>query len=349
MTETAELADYVLPASTQFEKAEATFFNFEFPENHFHLRPRLLPPPAGPLPEAEIHARLVRGARRARRGGPRAAARGRRARANRVCPGARSRSVMSDPRLAALAPVILYRTLPLAAERHARAPCSSGSALKLAMENGAVARARRLRGQSARGGATRSSTRCSQRPYGVVFASRRVERRERSRRSTPNGRSSSRSPISSTSSTCSRTAPVEAGDASFPFVLSAGERRSFTANTIIRDPAWRKKDADGALRIHPDDASGARRRSPAIACGSPPGATRWSSSSRSRTRCSRGHVSLPNGLGLGYPDGERAAVDRRRAERAHRERGSRPVRRHAVAQARAGARRARGGQSTPGT
>ena len=35
MTETAREADYVLPASTQFEKWEATFFNFEFPENYF--------------------------------------------------------------------------------------------------------------------------------------------------------------------------------------------------------------------------------------------------------------------------------------------------------------------------
>ena len=43
--------------------------------------------------------------------------------------------------------------------------------------------------------------------------------------------------------------------ADFPFVLSAGERRSFTANTIVRDPAWRRKDAEGALRIHPDDAA----------------------------------------------------------------------------------------------
>ncbi len=58
MTETARLADYVLPAATQYEKAEATFFNFEFPDNAFQLRPRLLAPPDGPLPEAEIHARL---------------------------------------------------------------------------------------------------------------------------------------------------------------------------------------------------------------------------------------------------------------------------------------------------
>src|SRR5262249_4344678 len=44
-------------------------------------------------------------------------------------------------------------------------------------------------------------------------------------------------------------------DGAFPFVLSAGERRSFTANTIMRDPAWRKKDERGALRINPADAA----------------------------------------------------------------------------------------------
>ena len=33
--------------------------------------------------------------------------------------------------------------------------------------------------------------------------------------------------------------PPEA-DAEFPFVLSAGERRSFTANTIFRDARWRQ-------------------------------------------------------------------------------------------------------------
>ena len=42
MTETARLAHYVLPASTQYEKWEATFFNFEFPRNVFHLRAPLL-------------------------------------------------------------------------------------------------------------------------------------------------------------------------------------------------------------------------------------------------------------------------------------------------------------------
>ena len=59
MTETARLAHYVLPAATQYEKWEATFFNFEFPRNVFHLRAPVLDPPPGPLPEPEIHARLV--------------------------------------------------------------------------------------------------------------------------------------------------------------------------------------------------------------------------------------------------------------------------------------------------
>ncbi|TXH26645.1 MAG: molybdopterin oxidoreductase family protein, partial [Mycobacterium sp.] len=59
MTETARLAHYVLPAASQFEKPEATFFNLEFPHNTFHLRHRLMTPLPGTLPEPEIWARLV--------------------------------------------------------------------------------------------------------------------------------------------------------------------------------------------------------------------------------------------------------------------------------------------------
>src|ERR1035441_2241408 len=60
MTETARHADYVLPAASQFEKWEATFFNLEFPRNSFHLRAPLMEPLAGTLPEPEIYARLMR-------------------------------------------------------------------------------------------------------------------------------------------------------------------------------------------------------------------------------------------------------------------------------------------------
>ena len=60
MTETARHADYVLPAASQYEKPEATYFNFEFPENIFQLRRPLMEPLPGTLPEAEIWTRLVR-------------------------------------------------------------------------------------------------------------------------------------------------------------------------------------------------------------------------------------------------------------------------------------------------
>ncbi|MCU0257612.1 MAG: molybdopterin-dependent oxidoreductase, partial [Solirubrobacteraceae bacterium] len=60
LTETARHADYVLPAASQYEKCEATFFNLEFPHNTFHLRHPLLEPLEGTLPEPEIYARLIR-------------------------------------------------------------------------------------------------------------------------------------------------------------------------------------------------------------------------------------------------------------------------------------------------
>ena len=52
--------------------------------------------------------------------------------------------------------------------------------------------------------------------------------------------------------------------ADFPIVLAAGERRAYTANDIIRDPGWRKRDGDGALRVSVEDAAAARpeRRCP---------------------------------------------------------------------------------------
>ena len=41
MTETAKHADYILPTTTQYEKAEATFFNFEFPNNYPNAPPKV--------------------------------------------------------------------------------------------------------------------------------------------------------------------------------------------------------------------------------------------------------------------------------------------------------------------
>jgi anaerobic selenocysteine-containing dehydrogenase len=95
-------------------------------------------------------------------------------------------------------------------------------------------------------------------------------------------------------------AEPEARDEAFPFVLSAGERRSFTANTIVRDPEWRKKDPGGALRMSPADAA---------TIGVSSGDQVRLSTRRDSVVVSvevsdsmvRGHLALPNGLGLLYP------------------------------------------------
>jgi anaerobic selenocysteine-containing dehydrogenase len=93
----------------------------------------------------------------------------------------------------------------------------------------------------------------------------------------------------------------------FPLVLSAGERRSFTANTIIRNPEWRRKDRAGALRMHPDDA----KRAGVEDGGRARLTTRRGSAETSveiSDRMQPGHISLPNGLGLDFPDASGGSV-----------------------------------------
>jgi anaerobic selenocysteine-containing dehydrogenase len=303
MSETARLAHYVLPAATQFEKAEATFFNFDFPRNVFQLRPRLLEPPPGPLPEAEIHARLVEalGAvtpadlaplREAAAAGPQAYAQ------------LLAAQVTGDPRLGAQAPVLLYRTLPLPASQREGAVLL-GLVLKLAFKEGAsLARA-------GFDGAPLDAARdlfdaILANPSGVVFA---VDEWSAvlDRIATPDRKIHLALPDLLAELSALLGGDAGARDEAYPFILSAGERRSFTANTIIRDPAWRKKDGEGALRISPADAAelgastGDRVRL-TTRRGSVVVAVEVSDSMQ------RGHVSLPNGLGLSYPVGTGDAV-----------------------------------------
>ena len=94
----------------------------------------------------------------------------------------------------------------------------------------------------------------------------------------------------------SQLEPAEV-DADYPFVLQAGERRSYNANTIYREAAWRKQDPEGALKVHPQDAS---------RLGLTDGGRAWCESPR-EALCVRvaiadevrpGLVSLPHGYGM---------------------------------------------------
>jgi len=103
----------------------------------------------------------------------------------------------------------------------------------------------------------------------------------------------------------SEPAPVPGSE--YPFVLSAGERRSYTANTIIRDPRWRRNDSTCALRINPDDA----QRMGVADGGRARVTTRRGSVDvvvETTDQMLAGHVSLPNGLGVDFPGSEGVAV-----------------------------------------
>jgi formate dehydrogenase len=82
-------------------------------------------------------------------------------------------------------------------------------------------------------------------------------------------------------------------------VLSAGERRSFTANTIIRDPEWRRRDAEGALRISPSDAGRLGLTAGDLAVIETPRGRATVTVSIDDAR-QDGHLSLPNGMGLDH-------------------------------------------------
>ncbi len=296
MSETARLADYVLPAASQFEKAEATFFNFDFPENAFHLRPRLLDPPPGPLPEAEIHARLVEalGAVTEADLAPlhEAAARGRDAYVQ-----AFAATVPGDPRLSGQIPVLLYRTLPLP-EALREGAVVLGLALRRAMESPASL-ARAGFGGSPLEAATALFDAILASPSGIVFA--RDEWADvLGRIGTKDRKIHPSRPDLLAELAALLASPESTVDQAFPFVLSAGERRAFTANTIIRDPSWRKKDAAGALRMSGEDAAAL-----GVSTGDAVRLTTKRDSVVVPVEVSdamqRGHVALPNGLGLGYP------------------------------------------------
>ncbi len=100
------------------------------------------------------------------------------------------------------------------------------------------------------------------------------------------------------------TEPARAGD--YPLILVAGERRSYNANTIYRDPRWRKTDPDGALKMNPDDAAAFGLADGGwVRCES----KRGSVVVRIEVNDSivRGMVTLPHGYGMEHPsdDGKR--------------------------------------------
>ncbi|MGA9722019.1 MAG: molybdopterin-dependent oxidoreductase [Candidatus Binatus sp.] len=303
MSESAREAHYVLPASSQYEKWEATFFGAAVhTETHyantFTLRAPILDALPGTLPEGEIHRRLVRaiGAMTDDDVAPlhAAAAKGRAAYAMELM-----RVLSERPHLAELMTVLLYETL--------------GPTLGAGNENAAsvwgIAHnfARRYPESLRRAGFSGEGPALGDALFDAILKNRSgvtvsIDPYEETWRRIHGGRINLTIPELMPELKSLRD-EHPSRDPEFPFVLSAGQRRSSTANTIIRDPGWRPKDPAGALWMNPADATAL-----GVQSGGRVRITTKRASAESVVMLTDtmqpGHVALPNGTGLWYPDRE---------------------------------------------
>lgn len=290
MTETARLAHYVLPAASQFEKPEATFFNLEFPHNTFHLRHPLFEPLADTLPEPEIWARLIRAlgiVSDADLRPLRAAA----AEGLGAYTQAFFTAVAANPALTKVLPYVLYETLgPTLPTGLAGAAALWGLAQKAAMTYPeAVRRAGFADGNALFDAILSAGTAVTFTVHEYVDDWALITH--------PDHKIALVIPELLDDLRALSTPTPELITAEFPIVLSAGERRAFTANTIFRDPAWRQRDRQGSLRVSPRDAAELGLAEGALAkiitaAGSAEAVVEVSDAMQP------GHASLPNGFGL---------------------------------------------------
>ncbi len=298
MTETAKAADYILPASSQFEKAEATFFNLRFPGNAFHLRRPVLSPLPGTLPEPEIYRRICVAMGELPESFPilEAAAKwgGRRGF------GLALKALFAlRPKLIKQAPLVLYQSLgkTLPKGLQSAAILWASAAFYAGRHPDAVRRAGI--GGSNLGEALFSTLLDA--ASGVIFSKHSYQDTFKFVR---HPGSKIRLAIPTLLQQLSELAQDEVlTSEEYPFILMAGERRSYNANTIYRDPDWRKTDREGSMRMHPEDAKHLGVSDGDWVCVS----------SRSGqievvvqhdTCILPGVLSLPHGYGLEYPEGD---------------------------------------------
>ena len=299
LTETASLADYVLPAASQYEKCEFTLFNFEVPTNYFHVRSPVLPALPGTLSEPEIYTRL------ATQMGlmPEASLLNdlaAKAKDPVVFAKAFSEAAQADPGIGKVAGLVLYKTLgpALPDGTAAAAPLWSACLRTAKLQPEAVSRAlprTENLSPSALGQhlfytviRARSGTAFTVHadPWGLVeYADHRIHLA-----------------IPEMLTWLRELDPASvAPSAEWPFILSAGQRRLNNTNQILRDPASRANDPDGSLYIHPSDldALGVQDKDLLLVES---GRARLVVRARATDSMRKGHIALPHGYGQYYPD-----------------------------------------------
>jgi len=308
MTETAREASYVLPASSAFEKYECVFFQQEFPKNFFQLRQPIVAPLPGTLIEPEIHTRILEELGAVKRYHVkylRAAAQ-----VGRKTFAAAFMGLMAlKPDLLKVAPSLLYRSLGETLKNGEAA----AAAPFWALSHQFVQKNRRYAANAGFGGLQWTAGEklfeaILNRPSGVVFSESKNYDDSWKRMRQESGRIQLHLdelfPHLSTLDTGVLACPKE-----YPFVLTAGQRRAETANTIIRDASWDKKNKIASLYIHPEDAGKLDlQKGDNVRITTKKGTAETYVEITTIQR--PGFISLPNGVGLDYikADGEVARI-----------------------------------------
>ncbi len=273
MTETAELAHYVLPARSQFEKWTCTFFNWGFPENHLQLRHPLLQAPEGPRSEQEIYLRLAQ---------------------------ATGEDFSKNP---LLGPVTALQQHPAMAELDGEARVAAApvllACLGYAQKHAAAVRRAGLEGGDDAELGVALFRRIVSSPSGAVISLHEYGDTFSFLETADKKIHLAVEPMLDWLDSLRASEGVEVPRDGYPFVLSAGERRSSNATTVFRDPRWRNADREGNLRIHPEDAAMLGvRDGDRVVCQSASGEVEAPALIDKDLR--RGHVSLPHGFGLAF-------------------------------------------------
>lgn len=297
MTETARLADYVLPACNQFERWENTLFTFEYPHNVFQLRPALFDPLPGTMPEPEIYVRLIREMgfmpSDATLDELRALAA-----TDRLAFSAAFADVLKEaPHHRFIAPAILYETLGKTLPPGAAATAVWWPAAHhCANVNRQAVIGAGFEGEGPALGEALFEAMVT-RPSGVIFTDEKHEDLWRLV-SHADGKVHLAIPEMFAWMDRLNVADTEP-DPAYPIMLIGGQRRHYNANQAIRDPRWRKNDPAGALHMHPDDLAAAGGDEGGwMAVVTPAG--RLVVRVQSDPRLRAGQASLPHGYGQIY-------------------------------------------------
>lgn len=300
MTETARECDYVLPASSQYEKWEATFFPRNFPANIFHLRQPILTPEPNTLGEPEIHARLIE-AMGMFEPGELDALHSAAAKGMDAYQAAFFSEMGTNPKISKMLSYVMYRTLgPYLPEGQAATAPVWGLCQMYVMKNPEEAARAGFAGPDA-GNQLFTALRDS--PTAVVIG---ISSYEDSFSKLPFPDKKLRLAIPELLEELNRLRrlkPLMELTEEYPFALVAGSRRAYTANCIIRDPRWAKGKHVTALTMHPDDAA---------KLGLPNGAMVKLETEAGSTiidlgydeRMKPGTVSVPNGQGMAFTNEE---------------------------------------------